>query len=177
MTLVQHCVTAHIGAGLHPPRPFARSRNRSDPRRALRPASTGTASIKRLSLRTAFERDSNPLPAAFPRLLYPNELSNRWTLRESNPDTTRQARPLAIVCPWRHAQPRRTEFGGSAPARLVNLGSWASGTSGCRGIREERANASCGRRRKSQPLERKGKPFQRTPLTCARFSVRRAGFL
>jgi hypothetical protein len=37
-------------------------------------------------------------------------------------------------------KPQRTRFGGSAPARLVNLGSRASGTSGCVVISERRAS-------------------------------------
>ncbi|NIE66494.1 hypothetical protein [Burkholderia sp. Ax-1719] len=48
------------------------------------------------------------------------------------------------------------QFGGGAPARLLNLGSWASGTSGCTLFSEERANAREFDRNNSQANEIKG---------------------
>ncbi|CAI9008497.1 hypothetical protein EMIT0158MI4_70153 [Burkholderia ambifaria] len=73
---ILHRVVVRIRAGRPAARPIARNRNRSDARRACRPAPAGTASINRLSFRTVFERDSNPLHTGLRRLLYPNELPN-----------------------------------------------------------------------------------------------------
>lgn len=127
---ILHRVVVRIRAGRAAARPIARNRNRSDARRACRPAPAGTAFVTRLSLRTVFERDSNPPPAGFRRLLHLAELPNNG--RSGIRTRTRHpgARPFAFICPWRHALPRRTRFGGGAPAGLWNPGSRASGTSG-----------------------------------------------
>lgn len=88
----------------------------------------GYCCFKRSSLRTMFERESNPLHAGFAGCST-YELSNGGR-PGSRTRARRRARPFAFVCPWRHALPRRIVFGGGAPARLANLHSRASGTSG-----------------------------------------------
>ncbi|WP_205191648.1 hypothetical protein, partial [Burkholderia sp. LMG 13014] len=64
-------------------------------------------------------------PAGFRRLLHLAELPNNGRpgirTRTKHPG----ARPFAFICPWRHALPQRTRFGGGAPAGLVEP--WLAG--------------------------------------------------
>lgn len=115
-------------AGRPATRPIVRNRNRSDTRRASRPAPAGTAvSSDRPSGQCSSGSRTRYTPAFAGCSTY--ELSNGGR-PGSRTRARRRARPFAFVCPWRHALPRRIVFGGGAPARLANLHSRASGTSG-----------------------------------------------
>lgn len=109
-------------------RPVARNRNRSDTRRASRPAPAGTAVSRDCPCGQCSSGNRTRYTPAFAGCST-HELSNGGR-PGSRTRARHHARPFAFVCPWRHALPRRIVFGGGAPARLANLHSRASGTSG-----------------------------------------------
>ncbi|GAU05182.1 hypothetical protein BSLA_02r3325 [Burkholderia stabilis] len=127
---ILHRFVVRVRAGRPAAWPIARNRNRSDARRASWPAPAGTAFITRLSLRTAFGRDSNPPHTGFRRLLHLNELPNsgRPGIRTRTWHASRAPLPSSV-----HGGMRCRDERGSAAAHqqgFVNPGSRASGTSG-----------------------------------------------
>ncbi len=140
--------------------PSGRPADRAEPQPVRRAAgfparAGGYCFHQRLSLRTTFGRDSNPPHTGLRRLLY--LLSYRTVGAPGfEPGRSCLARPFAFVCPWRHALPQRTRFGGGAPAGLCEP--WLAGQRDIRRLlfSEERASGWRDRQRYRQVIEIKG---------------------